>query len=48
MSDKQIADIICRALLMIVSAIRKRYGLPDYHNLVLFVPQEDACAELQS
>ena len=37
MSDKELADIICRALLAIVSGIRKRYGLPEYHNIVISV-----------
>lgn len=29
MSDKQLAEIICRALLAIVSALRKKYGLKE-------------------
>ncbi len=37
MTDKQLADIICRALLAIVAGLRKKYGLPDYHNIVLIV-----------
>lgn len=35
MSDKALADVICRALLAIVAAIRKKYGLPDYHNVTI-------------
>ena len=35
MSDKKLADLICRALLAIVVAIRKRYGLPDYKGMTL-------------
>lgn len=35
MSDRALADIICRALIAIVVGIRKRYGLPEYHNIVI-------------
>lgn len=35
MSDKQLADLVCRALIMIVVAIRKKYGLPDYKGITL-------------
>lgn len=37
MSDKQLAELICRALIMIVVAIRKKYGLPDYKGKTLKV-----------
>lgn len=40
MSDKQLADVICRALLAIVAAIRKRYGLPAYQNIVISVQEQ--------
>jgi len=33
--SKITAEIICRALLAIVAAIRREYGLPDYHNVVV-------------
>jgi len=33
--SKQTAEIICRALLAIVAAIRKEYGLPEYHNVTI-------------
>ena len=35
--SKQTADIICRALLAIVAALRKEYGLPEYHDIVISV-----------
>lgn len=40
MSDKQLADIICRALIAIVVGIRKRYGLPDYKNIVIVIEEK--------
>jgi len=40
MSDKQLADLVCRALLAIVAAIRKRYGLPDYKGISLKIVVE--------
>ena len=40
MSDKTLADIICRALLAIVSAIRKKYGLPEYGNITIHVEEQ--------
>ncbi len=39
MSDKQLADVICRALLAIVAAIRKRYDLPVYHGVTISVTE---------
>jgi len=35
--SKQTADIICRALLAIVAALRKEYGLPEYHDIVISI-----------
>ena len=40
MSDKALADIICRALIAIVVGIRKRYGLPDYHNIAIVIQEQ--------
>lgn len=40
MSDKQLADLICRALLAIVAAIRKKYGLPEYSNITIHVEEK--------
>lgn len=37
MSDKALADIICRALLAIVAGIRKKYGLPEYQNVTIIL-----------
>lgn len=35
--SKSTADIICRALLAIVAAIRKEYGLPEYHDITIVI-----------
>ena len=40
MTDKQLADIVCRALLAIVAGLRKKYDLPNYHNIVLIVQDQ--------
>ena len=40
MSDKHLADLICRALLAIVAAIRKKYELPDYKGITLKIMVE--------
>lgn len=42
MSDKALADVICRALLAIVAAIRKKYGLPDYHNIAIVIQEKES------
>jgi len=34
--NKMTADIICRALLAIVAALRKEYNLSDYRNMKIF------------
>jgi hypothetical protein len=34
-SDKELADVICRALLAIVAGIRRKYGLPEYHHVTI-------------
>ena len=39
MSDRELADIICRALLAIVAGIRRKYGLPAYQNIVIVVQE---------
>jgi len=39
MTDRQVAEIICRALLAIVAAIRKKYGLPDKHNVTIMMTE---------
>ena len=35
--SKYAVDIICRALLAIVAALRKEYDLPEYHNITISV-----------
>lgn len=41
MSDRALADIICRALIAIVVGIRKRYGLPEYHNMNIVMQEPE-------
>jgi hypothetical protein len=41
MSEKQLADIICRSLLAIVAAIRKKYSLPAYSNITLMFTEKE-------
>jgi hypothetical protein len=42
--SKATVEIICRALLAIVAALRKEYGLPEYHNIVIHVDGDIAGA----
>ena len=35
--SRQTADIICRALIMIVVALRKEHKLPEYHGITLHI-----------
>lgn len=42
--SKLTVDIICRALLAIVAALRKEYELPEYHNIVIHVEDNVAGA----
>lgn len=44
MSDKELADIVCRALIAIVAAIRKRYGLQAYQNITVEIREGDNLA----
>ncbi len=41
MTDKQLAEIICRALLAIVAALRKRYDLPEYRGITVEIREND-------
>ena len=36
---KETADIVCRALLAIVAALRKAYDLPAYHNIIIIIQE---------
>lgn len=47
MSDKELADIVCRALLGIVAGIRKKYELPTYQNIIIEVKENDSVAYAQ-
>lgn len=40
MTDKELADIICRALLAIVSALRKKYNLPNHNGITVVLQSE--------
>jgi hypothetical protein len=44
MSDKQLADIVCRSLLAIVAGLRRKYELPDYQNIVIEIRETDSIA----
>ena len=44
MTDKQLAEIICRALLAIVAALRRRYGLPVYKGITLEIKEGEDIA----
>lgn len=39
--SKTTADLICRALLAIVAALRKEYQLPEYKNIVIDIHEGD-------
>jgi hypothetical protein len=41
MTDRELAEYVCRALLAVVAAIRKRYGLPEYKNISIIVIEKD-------
>ena len=47
MSDKELADIVCRALLAIAAGIRKKYGLPDHKNITVEIRETDSIALAQ-
>lgn len=37
---RETADIICRALLAIVAALRAAYGLPEYKNISIVISEK--------
>lgn len=41
MTDKDLAEIVTRALLAIVAGMRKRYNLPEYKNITIEVREND-------
>ena len=41
MTDKELAEIITRALLAIVAGVRKKYNLPEYKNITVEVREND-------
>jgi hypothetical protein len=43
--SKQTIDIICRALLAIVAALRKEYDLPEYHNVTIQLTEKDTLTD---
>ena len=42
--SKKTVDIICAALLAIVSALRKEYGLSDKNNITVIIHDGDSVA----
>lgn len=40
MSDRELADIVCRALLAIVAGLRKRYNLPEYRGIMVVLQEQ--------
>lgn len=40
--DKATVEIICRALLAIVAALRKQYNLPEYRGIVIELRSTDS------
>ena len=44
MNDKELADIICRSLLAIVAALRKKYDLPTYKGITIEIKESDTIA----
>lgn len=42
--SKVTVEIICRALLAVVAALRKEYGLPEYKNIVIEIRDGDDIA----
>jgi hypothetical protein len=42
--NKTTVDLICRALLAIVAALRKEYNLPEYHGITIMVSDKDDVA----
>lgn len=41
MTDRDFADLLCRALLAIVAALRKKYDLPDYRGISVTLTSAD-------
>ena len=44
MNDRELADIITRALLAIVAALRKKYDLPTYKGITIEIKESDTIA----
>ena len=44
MSDKKLADLVCRALLAIVAALRKKYDLPEYKGITISIQENESVA----
>lgn len=44
--SKNTAEIICRALLAIVAALRKEYGLPEHRGITLHIQDSVATAAI--
>lgn len=48
MSDKQLAEVVCSALLAIVAAIRKKYNLPSNNGVTIEIKENDDLAGIIS
>lgn len=48
MSDKELAGIICRALLAIVAALTRKYNLPIYKNVTLEVRSNEKVSKTET
>jgi len=35
--NRETADLVCRALLAIVAALRKAHGLPEYRGIIVLI-----------
>ena len=45
MSDKEFASIVIRSLLALVSAICKKYGIPNPHNVTIVFADDEGTRE---
>lgn len=47
MTNRELADIICRSLLAIVAALRKRYELPAYNNITIVIKSQETESQVE-
>lgn len=41
MSNRELADMICRLLISIVAVVRKKFDLPEYKNISIHFEEKD-------